>query len=392
MADDLEDALKKLTSMFNASQKSNSKAAKEANKLAKKELDLRNEISRREVEAANQRSAQEIAARLQISNNEQAAAMARLEKELQVRREDMEQQLLISRERLGFDREQLAANIKIENDKLLVAREEMEKIGIPKMLADKWYQEQQVALAQSAQQIDREKIGVERGRLGFDVMSKAIELASSPATRYQFGDFAQSLARNPNAADWLRAMAEESQRGGFAIPSDAGVQAITPEEAMAEFMGMLGVDPATGQQIVNGEVVSASSAPATASLTGAPEEIAQRAAERGFAGPVSGGDARGAAAASYGAGAEASLVPTQIAQTNPQLQAFLQQQEQELKTIGDVFDKGAHALAPGTLEGWGEDNVASFISGGKKLRRDTAGWLRNYERAGVHQASGAEAA
>lgn len=270
------DTLAQLTALFEKSQAANSSAQNTATKLTKEELKTRLKIaqggnetqikvaqgnnatqqsvanmeaqaraalSEKEQQAANERQAAELASRLGISNNEQAAAMARLEQELGVKREELSQNLLISNNELGFKREELAANVKTESDKIAQAREEMLKIGIPTMLANKWKQEQDVALAQEAQKIDREKIGVDRGRLGFDVFSKAVDLASSPASRYQFGDFAAGLAKNPQARDWFAAMAQSSNGSGFGPSADAGTQPITPDQAMADFYTMMGVSP-----------------------------------------------------------------------------------------------------------------------------------------------------
>jgi hypothetical protein len=361
-------------------QESRNKSARE---IAELEAKSRKKLQQQQDSAAMERLQAEIGSRLQISNNEITAQMARLEKELAVRREDIANTLTISRERLGFDREKLAADVQVERDRLGLAREEMERIGIPKMEADRWYQEQQVILAQEAQKIDRERIGVERGRLGLDAFTKAVELASSPASRYQFGDFAAGLANSAEARNWFGALEDAVNQSGFGVASDAGVQPMTPQQALASMMGFLTGQPATPVDQAAAAVQAAG----------------QQAADFGgdFAGqvqgPVDGAAPAGGSPMTVGANSTDPLTGMlqQMATTNPALQEYLDRQNQELGQIAKIADAGASALAPGSLERLGETGLAEFVSGLKKLRRDDTQWLRNYQMTRPSQGAGPEA-
>jgi hypothetical protein len=200
------------------------------------ENQTRLQLQEKEAVAAEQQQARELASKLGIVNLEQ--------------QQDIEARLTLGREQLGFSREQLAANMQVENAKLAQAHEEMVRVGIPAMLADKWYKEQQVVLAQSAQRIDQQNANTNEGRLGYDVFSKAVDMASTPAKRYQFGDLMSGLATNPNARDWMAKMSGAVNDSGFGPSSETGVMPITPQQALGDFMGMLGVPgagPGTGQ-------------------------------------------------------------------------------------------------------------------------------------------------
>jgi hypothetical protein len=313
---------------------SSNNAASRAN--ARLQAQTQTRIQAMSDESSMARLQAELASRLGIQNTQDAAAMARLEKDLGVRQADIDARLSIARDELGFKREELAANVQVERDKLAQAKDEMEKIGIPKMLADKWYQEQQVRLADSAQKIEEEKVGVQRGQLGLDAFSKAVDLASSPAKYFQFGDFAQGLAANPQATDWLKALGSETAQSGFGPSTDVAASlpgvGISPQQAMGTMLSLLGANRTT--------------------------------------------------AADQAAGA-----PAQI---NPALQAMLNQQQQELGQIGQVARAGGSALAPGTLERMqanDPDTLAKFQSGLGKLRFSVPDWMRSYSRAGVYNAS-----
>ncbi len=364
---------------------------KSREKIAQLDRDSQRKLQEQQDRAALERSQAEIAARLQISNNEITAQMARLEKELGVRREDLANQLTMSRERLGFDREQLAANVQIERDKLAHAKDEMERIGIPKMLADKWYQEQQVQLAQSAQQIDRERLKVERGKLGLDAFTKAVELASNPATRFQFGDFATGLAANAQARDWTAALTDAVNQSGFGQAVDAGVQPMTPQSALAAMLGFLGAGAQPGAQ-------EGAQAAAGVPGVGAPAGVGTDNYQR----PVLGTDmdtpgdeqagAPGRTAAVQGApDAMMSKYYGDLSKYSPEMQAYLRANEAQLGQIEKVADAGASSLAPGALESLGETGLAEFVSGLKKLRRDPELYMKNYQKSRPAQGQGPEA-
>lgn len=388
---------------FELEQEKNDYTRKAKEKELKQQKDIANleEKNRLAVQNAGDKAAlerlqSELSSRLQIVDKEQAGAMARLEKELGVRREDMANQLTMSRERLGFDREKLAADVQSEREKLAFAREEMEKIGIPKMLADKWYQEQQVILAQEAQKIDRERIGVERGRLGLEAFTKAVELASSPASRFQFGDFATGLARNAQARDWTAALTDAVNQSGFGVAADAGVQAMAPQDALAAMLGFLGNQPGTSTPTQPGTSAAAAT---TVSVPGAPAPV-----RTDFASDVKGTPvpavpgAVGVMGAPVGSPADPALGGGgdyggygDISGLSPALQAYLNQNNAELGQIAKIADAGASALAPGVLEGLGETGLAEFVSGLKKLRRDDTAWLSNYAKTRPYQGTGPEA-
>jgi hypothetical protein len=399
-------------------QESKNKSAKQ---IAELEAKSRRKLQEQQDKSAMQRLEAEISSRLQITDKEIAGQMARLEKELSVRREDIANQLTMSRERLGFDREKLAADVQVERDRLQLAREEMERIGIPKMEADRWYQEQQVILAQEAQKIDRERIGVERGRLGLEAFSKAVELASSPASRYQFGDFAAGLAGSAEARNWFAALEDAVNQSGFGVAADAGVQPMTPQQALSSMMGFLTGQPASPVDQAAAAVAATQAPPPGAAQTAdRPEPMVVGAApvsgaaslpvdiqadRTAAAGTGFGTDIAGAPAGTAGVGAGATTpiaadgsgpdplagMLQQMAATNPALQSYLDRQNQELAQIGQIADAGASALAPGSLERLGENGLAEFVSGLKKLRRDSDAWLRNYQISRPSQGGGPEA-
>lgn len=360
------------------------------------------DLQEMENKAASDRLAKELETRLKITKKENAAAMARLEMELGVRREDMANQLTMSRERLGFDREKLAADVQIERDKLAMAREEMEKIGIPKMEAERWYNEQQVILAQEAQKIDRERVGVERGRLGLDALSKGVELASSPATRFQFLDFANGLANSAEARDWLGALTDATNLTGFGLAADRNVQTMTPAEALNAMVATL-----TGQTAAQSAQGTGATPGTGAAIYDPYYKVAPNGTVTGPGGSFgyndawSWGEANRLANAKSATGTPMVLTAsgTNAAGNAVQdggpataLSQYTTQLNNELGQIEKVADAGASSLAPGTLESLGKDGLAEFVSGLNKLRMDSNAWLRNYELSRPAQGTGPEAA
>lgn len=333
------------------------------------------DMQRLQITADADKQAAELTNRTQISTSEQQAAMARLEKELGVRSVEIANNLKIAEDQLGFNRDQLAANVKIEADKLAQAHEEMVKIGIPKMEADRWYQQQQVLLAQSAQKIDQQRANTEEGKLGFDVYSKAVEMASDPRARYQLGDMLTGVANNPFARNWMAMASGAAQDTGFGIPGDAGNGAITPQQALGDFMSMMGAPSGTSPQQAAGTLASGQDPAAAAQLQAVKGPMQQEESGQGPAVAVDQQSLKGPM--QQAAGGPAGL--------SPQLQAYLQRQQQELGQIGQVADAGAGALAPGTMESWGDDKVKEFQSGLAKLGRDVPTWMSNYAKTRVYQ-------
>jgi hypothetical protein len=395
-----EDSLNESKAARKASSANASLQAKTQTSIAKLQAKTQLKLQDKSDEAALERLQAELMTRLQITDKEAASAMARLESELGFRREDLAQRLLESRERLGFDREKLTAEIGIERDKLGLAREEMERIGIPKMLADKWFQEKQVEIAFEQIQVDREKIGVERGRLGYDVFSKAVDMASTPAKYFQFGDFASGIASNSEAVDWLNELNNQAAWAGWGAQSAAGSgfgpsqdiaaqgnQAIDPMTAMGQMLNFMGVTaPSHGTAAYQTQYdvtpwTAANQAQAEAMQAAGqwpPGGLAPSQITGGV--PVGTPGTHGAPAVGVNLGAG---LPN-----NPAMADFMSKQAVELNAVNDIAKRGGSAMAPGTLErlnATNPDALAKFTSGIQKLRYDAPGWLRDYQRAGVYQ-------
>ena len=83
----------------------------------------------------------------------------------------------MAREQLGFNREELAANVGLKKERIELARRQLVKIGIPEAQSVIWAREKEVELAEEAHIIEREKmaqqdrqfqqqVGLERGGSG----------------------------------------------------------------------------------------------------------------------------------------------------------------------------------------------------------------------------------
>lgn len=124
-------------------------------------------------------------------------------------------------------KEAVKAQLKIAKMNLDFEYEQMKKIGIPTMEANRWYQQQQVRLADEAHKLAKAELGLEYAKYSASL--------SGPANYAQAWNFARN-AQNVGAPEFLKALEQNTGlQAGF-----AGQYAMPDRETPASIAAKMG--------------------------------------------------------------------------------------------------------------------------------------------------------
>lgn len=246
----------------------------------------------------------------------------------------------------GLQRDQLRQQYDIAKMNARTARERLE--------VDRWYNEQQVQLAQQRLAQEQQQF---QTKMGYDLVNMAANL-TGPADYFKMSNLARGVAGNPQTSTFLSALQNNSRLAGF------NAQAGTPERlTLDSLMARLG----------------GGSAPPTPTSASAP--VATQATQQAASG---GGGAAPVAAPTGGVtGPLTGNTLTMNANAAPQdnSQAYLAQ-------IGGIGQAGAHKLGAGVLEQLTPTEFKLFEGGLSELGYDPATFMAQHQRSRIGQGIG----
>ncbi len=121
------------------------------------------------------------------------------------------------------------AQIEIAKRELEFKREEMTKIGIPSMLADIWYKQQQVQLAEKA-------FKLEQANLGFEYLKFSSTL-QGPANYFQGADFARGASQRQDVPLFLQMLDKNLAAPQFQGQAQGSPEAMSTDTLKRDLLG-----------------------------------------------------------------------------------------------------------------------------------------------------------
>ena len=301
-------------------------------------------------------------------------------------------------ETAGFSREELAEKARMFNEELAYKERMWEREGLPRLEIDR-------RLAALKEREVEATIGLDRAKLGLSYLTTAAQMGG-PADYFQQAAFMRG-ARGQGAGSFLDALNTNTALPAFTGVGDTPPAVQTPMGLTMQMGGQTVTIPQPGapgtaapggpaqyntqalEAALEGQIGKAnwqSSEFRRNLAAGMPIEQAVREAAdvRNFAAPNLSQYAI-APTAAPAAGLPTATTPIAAA---PVLGRDAMQDEL-LRQIGSIFQRGPTGLTPGSLERLDPNELDLMKSGARRLGYDPEQWLRSYQRGGIGQQAAA---